>query len=44
MFNQLDGADEGSRKQLEHYADCLLQLGEGRLPSVEGNLYDDVIA
>ena len=39
MFNRLD---KGSQKRPEHYADWLLQLGEGCLPSVGGNLYNDV--
>ena len=44
VLNRLNGADGESLKRLEHYADWLLQLGKGHLPSVEGNLYDDVIA
>ena len=40
----IKGADGGSGKRLTHYADWLLQLCDGCLPSVEGNLYDDVNA
>ena len=43
LLYRLDGADEGSQKRLKHYDDWLLQLCEGHLPSVEGNLYNDVI-
>jgi len=41
---RLDGGDEGSRKRLAHCADWLLQLDEGCLPSVEGDLYNEVLA
>ena len=40
----LDVADKGSQKLFDHFADWLMQLGEGQLPSVEGNLYDYVLA